>query len=335
VVADLPTPQTGGAFFGMGSNEIRGEIELRAGVPVAIEVDYPFSLDNRLRGLQIGAAGPVIGDPIEAAVVAARAAEVAIVVIGTDADWETEGEDRTNMSLPGRQDELVSRVAAVNPRTVVVLNTGAAVTMPWVDEVAAVLQIWFPGEEIGNVVADVLLGDVEPGGRLSTTLPKRLEDHPAYAHHPGRDGKAVYAEGQFIGYRWYEREGIEPLFPFGHGLGYTTFDLGAPQVRGQVSDGVTVTVPVTNTGARRGSEVVQCYLEAPAGDPARPQRVLAGFAKVTLDPGESFDVELWLPERSFATWGAAEGWHVVPGTYRLHLGRSSADTAHVVAVAIG
>lgn len=335
VVVDLSTPQTGGAFFGMGSPEVRGEVELVHDMPVSVEIDYPFSADGRLRGLQVGAAAPEVGDPIEQAVALAAEREVAVVVVGTDADWETEGEDRTSLSLPGRQDELVARVAAANPRTVVVVNTGGAVTMPWLHDVAAVLQVWFPGEEIGNVVADIVTGAAEPGGRMPTTFPQRLDDTPAFAHHPGRDGKAVYAEGSFIGYRWYEREGIAPLVPFGHGLGYTTFELGVPQLRGSVSEGVTVTVPVTNTGGRRGSEVVQCYLEAPAGDPARPQRVLAGFAKTMLDPGESFDVELWLPERAFATWSKADGWHVVPGTYRLHLGRSSADTAHVVDIVVG
>lgn len=331
-VVDLSVPQFGGTFFGMGSHEIRGTATLTAGVPVHIEVEYALSSDGTLRGLQVGAEAPVSGDPIEAAVSAAAAAEVAVVVIGTDADWETEGEDRTSMALPGRQDELVHRVAAVNPRTVVVVNTGAAVSMPWIDEVAAVLQVWFPGEEVGNAVADLLFGDAEPGGRLPTTLPKRLEDTPAFEHHPGRDGKTFYAEGAFIGYRWYEREGIAPSFPFGHGLGYTTFEIGAPSVAGSIADGVTLTVPVTNTGDRRGSEVVQVYVEAPAGDPARPLRVLAGFARATLDPSESMDVAVWLPERSFSVWAAEQGWHVPAGAYRLHVARSSVDTRHVVDV---
>jgi beta-glucosidase len=254
-----------------------------------------------------------------------------VLVVGTDAEWETEGEDRTDLALPGRQDELVSRVAAANLRTVVFVNSGAALTMPWIDDVAAVVQLWFPGEEIGNVVADILTGDGEPGGRMPTTFPRQLSDTPAFDHHPGRDGRTVYAEGSFIGYRWYEREGLDPLVPFGHGMGYTTFEYGQPAVSGSVAEGVTVTVPVTNTGGRAGSDVVQVYLEAPAGDPARPHRVLVGFAKVRLDPGQTHDAQVWLPERSFACWRDGD-WAVDPGTYRLHIGRSSVDTKHVVEV---
>src|SRR6476469_8731380 len=138
------------------------------------------------------------------------------------------------MDLPGYQDELIRRVAAANPRTVVVSNAGSPVSMPWLDEVAAVLQVWFPGEALGDAVADVLLGDEEPGGRLPVTIPRALADTPAFDHHPGRDGRAVYAERRLIGYRWYDTRDIEPRFPFGHGLGYTTFELAAATVTGAI-----------------------------------------------------------------------------------------------------
>ena len=249
-----------------------------------------------------------------------------IVVVGTDDDWETEGEDRTSMSLPGEQDDLVAAVAAANPNTIVVLNTGSPVAMPWLESVAAVLQLWFPGQEIGDALVDVLTGDVEPGGRLPTTIPKRLEDTPAFSHHPGTDGRAVYAEGLFIGHRWYDREGIEPLFPFGFGLGYTTFTLDTATVAGGIEHGVTVDVDVTNTGDRRGSDVVQVYVEPPAGDPARPLRHLAAFGRVELDAGESGTVGVTLDRRAFASWIDGE-WVVPPGEHTIHVGRSSADLA--------
>ena len=243
-----------------------------------------------------------VDDAIARAVSVAEGADVAIVIVGTDDDWETEGEDRTSLALPGAQDELVAAVAAANPNTVVVLNTGSPVTMPWLDAVPAVLQLWFPGQEIGDGLVDVLTGDAEPGGRLPTTFPKRVEDTPAFAHHPGTDGRAVYAEGLFIGHRWYDREEIEPLFPFGFGLGYTTFTLDTAAVAGGIEHGVTVDVDVTNTGERAGSEVVQVYVEPPSGDPARPLRHLAGFGRIELGPGERGTVSVTLDRRAFASW---------------------------------
>ena len=188
-----------------------------------IEVEYPADTGALIRGLVVGARPAPGGDHIERAAAAAAGAELAIVIVGTDDDWETEGEDRTSLTLPGDQDELVAAVVAANPNTVVVLNTGSPVTMPWLDDVPAVVQLWFPGQEIGDALADVLTGAAEPGGRLPVTFPRRIDDTPAFAHHPGTDGRAVYGEGLLIGHRWYDAHDIEPLFPFGFGLGYTTF----------------------------------------------------------------------------------------------------------------
>jgi beta-glucosidase len=225
-------------------------------------------------------------------------------------------------------------VAAANPNTVVVVNAGSPVSMPWLDAVAAVMQIWFPGEEVGNSVADVLLGDVEPGGRLPVTIPRRLADTPAYLSHPGQHGVARYDEGLFIGYRWYDARDIDPLFPFGHGLGYTTWSFGPASVQGNIVDGVTVRVPVTNTGTRPGATVVQCYIEAPTDGPRRPPRELKGFAKVFLQPGETLMAEVWLPERAFAVWDvASHAWQVPPGDYRIWVGASSRDLASAGTIA--
>jgi beta-glucosidase len=228
------------------------------------------------------------------------------------------------MDLPGAQDELVRRVVEANPNTVVVINAGSPVTMPWLDQVPAVMQIWFPGEEVGNALSDVLLGDAEPGGRLPITIPRRLVDTPAHLSHPGEGGHAHYDERQFIGYRWYDAREIEPLFPFGHGLGYTAWEVGQATITGSADDQVTVRVPVTNTGTRVGSTVVQCYVQAPIGGPRRPLRDLRAFAKVALAPGESTTVDLVLSSRAFAVWSPEQhDWTIPPGDYTILVGESS------------
>jgi beta-glucosidase len=336
VAVDLSEPQTGGAFFGLGSPEIRTVLPFTAGVPVTIEVDSPVLEGAFLRGLSVGVESPCGDDAMDRAVAAATDADVAVVVVGTNADWETEGEDRANMDLPGEQDELISRVAAANPRTVVVINAGSPVNMPWLGDVAAVLQVWFPGEELGEALADVLLGVAEPGGRLPLTIPARLADTPAYPYHPGEGGIAVYGEGLLIGYRWYDAKELEPLFPFGHGLGYTTWELGEALVQPSAGPGVepdaeafggaVVTVPVHNTGSREGSTVVQCYVEPPVAAGDRPLRTLRGFAKVTAAPGATATATVRLGPRAFSRWDVAGGrWVVDPGAHRILVGTSSRD----------
>lgn len=328
-LVDLPDGIKGGGFFGNANPEERVVVPLRAGVPSSIEIVHGQPDTFHLRAFSVGAVGPADTSGIDRAVAAAAAADVAVVVVGTNSDWETEAEDRATMDLPGEQDELVRRVAAANPRTVVVVNAGSPVTMPWIADVAAVAQIWFPGEALGDAVADVLLGDAEPGGRLPVTIPKRLADMPAAAYYPGSDGRAVYGERRLIGYRWYDARDVEPQFPFGHGLGYTTLELGAATVEASSGDEVRVTVPVNNTGARAGSTVVQCYVAAPrSGDDDQPLRTLAGFAKVALAPGASTTVELPLGRRAFATWDVdAHAWVVPAGDHEISVGTSSRSLA--------
>ncbi|MBI5089576.1 MAG: glycoside hydrolase family 3 C-terminal domain-containing protein, partial [Actinobacteria bacterium] len=250
LVCDLSEPQSGGTFFGRSSPEVRGTAPLEAGVPATVVLTHPYLEDELPRALMVGAAAPDVRDGVDRAAEVAAAADVAVVVVGTNDDWETEGEDRADMELPGRQDELIARVAAANPNTIVVINAGSPVTMPWLDAVPAVMQVWFPGEEIGNSIADVLVGDAEPGGRLPTTIPKALIDTPAAISHPGKNGLAPYDEGVLIGYRWYDARQIEPQFPFGHGLGYTTWELTGASVTGSIAGGVSVRVDVTNSGDR-------------------------------------------------------------------------------------
>ncbi|GIH04675.1 beta-glucosidase [Rhizocola hellebori] len=254
---------------------------------------------------QLGHMEPRPGDDelLEAAVAAAAQADVAIVVVGTTEHVESEGFDRPNLTLPGRQNELVERVLQVNPRTVVVVNSGSPVLLPWADSVPAVLLGWFPGQEGGAALASVLLGEQEPGGRLPTTWPRHGDQ--ALPVEPV-NGILRYSEELAIGYR----AGFEALFPFGHGLGYTSWEYSNLAVSGR-----QVTVTLRNTGNRVGREVVQVYLSR------KGQRWLGGFASVSLEPGEAADVAVQLPKRSFQRW-SDEGWQTIEGDYGVHIGRS-------------
>jgi beta-glucosidase len=335
-MADPPPP--GPTFIGFGSAEITATVELERG-DVDLVVEFANVDAPRLSGVRIGCRPPPDPDRLDRAVAAAARADVAVVVVGTDAEWESEGYDRESMSLPGLQDELIERVLAVNPRTVVVVNSGSVVTMPWATHARAVLQIWFGGQEMSNALVDVLFGDAEPGGRLPTTVPLGLEANPSYGNFPAVNGRIRYDEGLLVGYRWYDARGIETCFPFGHGLSYTTFSIGEPQVSGPtfvLGDRLVVDVPVTNTGARAGGEVVQCYVAPPPARLIRPAKELKAFAKVRLDPGETVTVRLVLDDRSFAYWddsdGSTAGWTVESGRYELLIGRSSADIARTLRV---
>ncbi|MFJ6099576.1 beta-glucosidase [Streptomyces sp. NPDC092359] len=257
---------------------------------------------------------------ITEAVEAARTADTAVVVVATTERVESEGFDRGDLALPGRQDDLVRAVAAVNPNTVVVVNAGSPVELPWREDVAAVLLSWFPGQEGGAALADVLTGAEEPGGRLPTTWPGTLADAPVTDVTPV-EGELAYEEGLFVGYRAWDRGRAVPAYAFGHGLGYTTWSYE------ELSTGPgTATVRLTNTGGRAGRETVQLYL-APADDPVeRPARWLAGFTSVEAGPGETVEAEIALPRRAFEIWDEEKNdWTLVPGTYEVVAAHSLAD----------
>ena len=330
------------AFMGFASAEVTAPVELVAGEPHALEIEYTLPAPS-MGGLAIGCMPPSPADALDRAIALAARADVVVCVIGTDGDWETEGVDRPEMTLPPPQDELVRAVAAANPHTAIVVNAASPVQMDWAADVDAVLQCWFAGEEWGHALADVLSGDVAPSGKLPTTFPVRIEDTPAYTTYPGERGQVRYGEGVFVGYRWYDARRIEPRFCFGHGLSYTTFAIGPPIVpaaeisSGALSDGATVrlTVPVRNTGARRGAEVVQCYVHDAAASVARPPQELKAFAKVWLDAGQAGEVVLELGRRAFAFWDVtADAWAVEPGDFELRIGTSSRDIAHRVPLTV-
>ena len=258
---------------------------------------------------------------------------LSIVIVGTNDDWESEGWDRDDISLPGEQDTLIRRVAEVSRASVVVVNAGSPVSMPWVHGVNAVVMAWFPGQEMGNSLVDVLTGAVEPQGRLPVTFPMRIEDTPAGEHHPGRNGVANYREGRLMGYRWYDTVGREPLFPFGFGLGY-----GCAEITDVVAPSANeVRLTVRNAGQRDSVEVVQVYV-APVrpddfepGDDERdePSQRLVGFAKVRVPAGGSVPVAITLDHMAFRRWDtAARSWVVPSVPHELRVGHSS---RHIVA----
>jgi beta-glucosidase len=264
------------------------------------------------------------GSDTTSAANAARNADVAIVMVGNK---DHEGGDRGNLSLSGNQNALVSAVAAANNHTVVVLKTGGPVLMPWLSQVEAVLEAWYPGEEDGTIVADLLFGRANPSGKLTMSFPRREGDTPANtaSQYPGVNGTVRYTEGLKVGYRWYDAQTVAPLFPFGFGLSYTTFsfaNLNVPAAPGP--DGkVTVSVDVTNTGSRAGADVVQVYVAAPASA-GEPPRQLKGFAKVSLAPGQTRRVSITLQDRAFSVWStSAKAWTTVPGQHTVSVGDSS------------
>ncbi|MEV6808405.1 glycoside hydrolase family 3 C-terminal domain-containing protein [Streptomyces sp. NPDC051129] len=279
--------------------------------------------------------GPSAAEEITEAVAAARRADVAVVVVGTNEETESEGWDRPDLRLTPQQDELVRAVAAAQPRTVVVVNAGAPVLLPWAAEVPSLLWAWLPGQEAGHALADVLLGRAEPAGRLPWTLPARAEDVPVPDAVPV-DGIVDYTDGLHIGYRGHDRAGTTPAFPFGHGLGWTRWSYDrAEALRTLVraddaspagADGPALAVTLTNTGPRAGREVVQVYAEAPDDGIDRPVRALAGFTCVSVPAGGTATAAVTVPLRAFQVWDEqTAGWRARTGRHRLRIGRSSRD----------
>ncbi len=321
--AEVPV---GGSFFGTGKDETRGSIELTAGLPCELVVEvrhHPTGFG--MGGVYVGGLGPLGDDLVGQAEAVAAEADVSVVIVGTNDDWECEGWDRTTLALPGDQDELIRRVAAASRRTIVVVNTGSPVVMPWLEAVDAVLLVWFPGQEMGEALADVLLGEAEPQGRLPVTMPASLQDTPTVEHYPSRDGVAAYREGRLLGYRWYDTVGREPLFPFGFGLGYAVIELIEARL---VDDNQAVEVELDNRSGRDGAQVVQVYL-APLGERSgdQPAQRLVGFVKVQVAAGTSARARVGLDPRATKTWDAGvHAWVDATGPFELRIGTSSRDT---------
>jgi beta-glucosidase len=331
VLADARTPVPADPVETMTRpGEVRGTVHLAARQEVTVGLDfYPGEDVQGPLAVRLGiAACPDEDTMLDEAVAAAAQADATVVVVGSAETTESEGYDRETLILPGRQDELIQRLAAVSDKLVVVVNSGMPVLMPWADKAAAVIQAWLPGQAMGYALADVLLGVTEPGGRLPVTVPARESDCPVL-HAVPVAGRLDYDEGLLIGYRGYDASGATPLFPFGHGLGYTSWAYeslvaGTPALA--AGEDLSLTVTVRNTGSRPGREVVQAYVAGPLAGGRRPVRVLGAFAMAAAAPGEAAEVVLRVPARMFAIYDAqAGGWTWPPGAVTVEVGRSSRD----------
>ena len=347
----------GDDFFGMGSAEIIGEINLTADTEVPIEIQFSSEGGILMLGSRIGLKPVMERDLIAEAEEIAANADVALVVVGTNDDWETEGRDRDAFTLPGDQVELIERISSVNPKTIVAINTGGPHDMSWIDAPNAVLSIGFAGQELGEALVDVLLGDKDPSGRMPTTTPARYEHSPAYLNYPGENSVVRYGEGLYIGYRWFHARHLEPAVPFGHGLSYATFEWGEPRVSGSettdMETPVTMQIDITNTSQRSGTEVVQLYVAPPPSMVHRPEQELKGYTKIEVPAGETRTATIELGFRSFAYYDPGDqfyatladnspvprergkrhtesGWYVSPGTYQLVIARSATNNHAVV-----
>ncbi|KAL2258633.1 hypothetical protein VTK26DRAFT_8000 [Humicola hyalothermophila] len=339
--------EEGEAMFD-GSIDYLVDVEMQANRPVELRVEITnelrpiakqkqFDMTHRYGGCRIGFKEEDQVDYLQEAVEAAKAADVAVVIVGVDAEWESEGYDRQTMDLPrdGSQDRLIEAVVQANPRTVVVNQSGSPVTFPWADKVPAILQAWYQGQEAGNALADVLFGLRNPSGKLPCTWPRRLQDTPAYHNWPGENLDVVYGEGLYIGYRHYDRLGLAPLFPFGHGLSYTTFEYGRPSLSKKVlagpRDSIELCVAVSNVGGRAGLETVQVYVRDDKSRLPRPEKELVAFEKVALDAGETKHVRIPLDKYAVGYYDTAiNKWIAEEGKFTVLVAASAGDVKYSV-----
>ena len=310
-------------FQGGGSSHINcfkttSAVEAAEGLKVTYAQGYSVDRDE------------ATDEMIAEAVQAAKAAKVAVIFAGLPDAYESEGYDRTHMGMPACQNKLIEAVAAANPNTVVVLHNGSPVEMPWLDKVKGVLEAYLGGQAVGLATVQVLYGEVNPSGHLAETFPKKLQDNPSYLFYTGEGNEVDYREGIFVGYRYYDKKDMDVMFPFGHGLSYTTFAYSNLRISADSitdADTLTVTVTATNTGSVPGKTVVQLYTgREQSGYVIRPVRELKGFEKVFLAPGESKDVSFTLDKRAFAYWNTQiHDWHVESGEYAIEIGQSSRE----------
>lgn len=342
LLIDNETSQrSGGSFFNVGTVEEIGSKYLKSGQPYTLRVDYASGVTSKLKdadgvvsfgggGIRIGGARAISPEEeIEKAVTLAKSVDQVVLCVGLNNDWEQEGHDREHMDLPGYSNDLVSAVVAANPSTVVVVQSGTPVRMPWASQASTILQAWYGGNETGNAIADILFGKQNPSGKLSLSFPLRNEDNPAFLNYRSERGRVVYGEDVYIGYRFYEATKRDVLFPFGHGLSYTTFSLSDLSVT-LSSDNETLHVglSVTNTGTVPGAEVIQVYIAQTSPSIRRPPKELKGFAKRYLEPGCTERVEIEIGAK-YATsfWDEArEAWICERDSYVVFVGTSSADT---------
>ncbi|KAH6884546.1 glycoside hydrolase superfamily [Thelonectria olida] len=333
--------EEGEAMFD-GSIDYLVDVDMEAGKAVELKVDMTnelrpfakqkqFGMTHKYGGCRIGFKEQDRVDYIQEAVDTARAADVAVVIVGVDAEWESEGYDRQTMDLPvdGSQDRLIEAVVKANPRTIVVNQSGSPVHMPWASRVPVIIQGWYQGQEAGNALADVLFGIANPSGKLPATFPQRIEHTPAWHNWPGENLKVLYGEGLYIGYKHYEHTKIPPLFPFGHGLSYTTFEYGRPEISPRTltpNGAIKITLAISNVGPRAGAETVQVYVHDEKSRLPRPEKELVAFEKVFLNADETRHITISLDKYAVGYYDeAVPGWIAEEGAFEVLIGSSSAD----------
>lgn len=312
----------GEAFFSFSSDSKRALVNLIEGTTYQLEIRYKF--EGNFPAIYIGCQAPDKVNLFDEALEVASAADQVILIVGTNSDWETEGNDRSDFNLPVNQNHLIEEVLRVNPNTLVVLNTGSPVKMPWADKAEAIMQTWFAGQEFGNALVDIITGEINPSGRLPTSFPKNIEDTPAFNSYPGKDLQMHYDEKLLVGYRWYDKKNIKTLFPFGHGLSYTNFEYSDLEVDVHPKNMVSCKFSVRNTGQVTGIETAQCYVSFKTIDDSEPEKTLQGFSKIVLNPNDESSIEINLNSRNFSSWNVAKrSWEVRAGSYEILIGSSA------------
>jgi beta-glucosidase len=312
----------GEAFFSFSSDSKRALVNLIEGTTYQLEIRYKF--EGNFPAIYIGCQAPDKVNLFDEALEVASAADQVILIVGTNSDWETEGNDRSDFNLPVNQNHLIEEVLRVNPNTLVVLNTGSPVKMPWADKAEAIMQTWFAGQEFGNALVDIITGEINPSGRLPTSFPKNIEDTPAFNSYPGKDLQMNYDEKLLVGYRWYDKKNIKTLFPFGHGLSYTNFEYSDLEVDVRATNMASCKFSVRNTGQVAGIETAQCYVSFKTIDDSEPEKTLQGFSKIALNPNDESSIEINLNSRNFSSWNVAKrSWEVRAGSYEILIGSSA------------
>ena len=323
LVDNWSSQKKGEAFFGFACAPKRNKIKLTKGKEYLVEVEYEF--EGRFPAIQFGCRPPDPKNLLEEAVKIAKQSDAVVLVVGTNSDWETEGNDRKGLGLPSDQDVLIKKVLAANKNSVLVLNTGSPVSMPWIKSCPAILQTWFPGQEFGNALAEILFGKESPSGKLPTTYPKKLSDTPAYSCYPGKNLQMDYKEKLLVGYKWYEKKKIEPLFPFGHGLSYSKFELKKVSLLKKKHE-IKIKVKLKNIGNFSTFETVQCYLERKAVKADTPKKKLVDFKKLKVTKDKSKKLTLKVSKRDLSEWDVKKSkWEISRGDYVIHVGTSVRD----------
>ena len=324
IIDNWTDPLPGDAFFAHGSSSKRGASHLEKDKSYQIEIQYKF--EGNFPAIYIGCQPPDKIDLLDEALNIAKEVDEVILLVGTNSDWETEGNDRVDFNLPGEQNTLIEKVLDINPNAIIVLNSGSPVNIPWVNKAKSILQSWYAGQEYGDALFEILTGLVNPSGKLPTTFPKRIEDTPAYSCYPGENLQMSYDEKLLIGYKWYDRKKIEPLFHFGHGLSYTNFEYSNLRISNSDKNNFTCSFNIENVGDISGFEISQCYISFMNCDEDEPIKKLQGFDKTYINSGEIKKIEICLDSKSFSTWDIKNHqWEIKEGVFNILIGSSSND----------